>query len=114
MPKTDRDIVEEALRMIGVAPLGQGVDGEDYEAASQQLSAILAEIEDIHQIDVDLPQDSYPDWSFTSLSQMVAGRVCSHFELPQFMGLHSRGLVRLRAQASAARASAQPVATEYF
>lgn len=115
MAKTNRDVIDEALRMIGVSPLSQGSDGEDYAEGLIQLSAILEEADEVQQIGLTLTSDALPDWSHIPLAQMVAGRICTHFEVPQYAYLYARGLTKLRAKAAnEARVPGQPVQATYF
>lgn len=115
MAKTNADIKTEALRMIGAAPLNDSPATEDDDLAQAHLEAIVDEFDEVHQIGIDLTLDAFPDWIYTSLAQMLAGRLATHYEVPQYATLYWSGLRKIRQKmANETRVNGRPVRVDYF
>lgn len=115
MAKTNRNVIDRALKMIGVTPMHQAAEGEDYAIAKEHLDHVLAALDTEHQIGVDIVSDNIPDWAYIPLAKMVAGSSCLEFQKPQYEILYTRGLRSIRAYAAnESRVDGRPVRVDYF
>jgi hypothetical protein len=115
MAKTNRNVIERALKMIGVTPMHQSPEGEDYETAKAHLDHVLEALDTEHQIGVDIVSDNIPDWALIPLAKMVGGSSCLEFQRPQYEILYNRGLRSIRSHANReTRVDGRPVKVDYF
>ena len=115
MAKTKADVIAEALRHIGVADIAEDVSGEDYARAEKVYDGLFAELDELQQIGITFTENVIPDWAFWPMVRMVAGRVCTGYEAPQFRGEYAAGLLAIRAYAAnEARVPGNPVQADYF
>lgn len=115
MPKTNSQVIQEALELLDVVQIGEAPAGEDYEATLSHLEDVLSAIDGRHRVGVDIPSDAIPDWAFVPVAKMVAGAVCLKFVLPEYRPLYNEGLRNLRAEAAnESRVDGRPVKVDYF
>lgn len=115
MAKTKRDVIEEALRHIGVANQHHAPDAADYARAEKHFDSQFDGLDEVHEIGVSWTENNVPEWAFIPMSLVVAGSVCTGFDLPQYRGEEAKGMTRLRAYAAnEARRSGAPNKAEYF
>lgn len=115
MAKTKRDVITEALRHIRVADIAEGASGEDYDRAAKIYDGVYAALDDLGEVGVSFPANVVPDWAYIPMVQMVAGRVCTAYNRPEFRGEYAAGLTAIRAYAAnEARVSGRPAQANYF
>jgi len=115
MAKTNRAVVDRALKLLGVTPMHQGAEGEDYEIGKVHLDHVLEALDTEHRVGVDIASDNIPDWAFIPLAKMVAGSASLEFQRPQFEILYNRGLRSIRAHAAMeSRVDGRPIRVDYF
>lgn len=115
MAKTNSEVINEALRLIGVAPVGQAPDGEEYAVGLTHLNQALEALDEINQAGVAFTADAFPDWAHIPLAKMVAGSVCGVFSLDQYRPLYAEGLRAIKAKAAnEARVPGAQVQATYF
>jgi hypothetical protein len=115
MAKTNRNVIERALKMIGVTPMHQSPEGEDYEVAKAHLDHVLDALDTEHRVGVNIVSDNIPDWALIPLAKMVGGSSCLEFQRPQYEILYNRGLRSIRAYAAQEnRVDGAPIKVDYF
>ena len=75
MTKTARDVVHRALELIGVKPVGESAEDEDFSLGSDTYTAILEELSDRDGMAFEWTRDTTPEWAFMPLAGMVAARI---------------------------------------
>ena len=115
MSKTKREVIHEALRHMGVIDHGDAAPADEYERCSKHYDTILDQLDELHEVAISFTADAVPEWAFTPLALMVAGSVCTGFELPQYRGEYQRGLRDFRRYAALeAHVEGRSVETVYF
>lgn len=115
MSKTKREVIHEALRHMGVLAFDDAAEAEDFERCSKHYDTILGQLDDLHEVAISFTADAVPEWAFTPLAMMVAGSVCTGYDLPQYRGEYQRGLRDFRRYAALeAHVEGRPVETVYF
>jgi hypothetical protein len=115
MAKTNRNVIERALKMLGVTPMHQSPEGEDYEVAKAHLDHVLHALDTEHRVGLDIVSDNIPDWALIPLAKMVAGSSSLEFQRPQFEVLYNRGLRSIRAYAAMEnRVDGAPISVTYY
>lgn len=115
MTKTKREIVSNALRMLGVWPLHGDEDAEEYELAAGYYDSLFAALDDVHEVGVSFTSNAVPDWAYLPLSQMTAGAVAQVFGMADQSGYFRVGLRDMRRYAANEnRVDGRPVKTVYF
>lgn len=114
MAKTDRDVIDQALRLIGVADLSSGSAGEEFAEAKRNFDWLLIALDDIHQMGLGIVSDNIPDWAYIPLAEAVAGMIAEAFSVPQYASLEAAGLQKLRAYAANEVRTNQPAHVEFF
>jgi hypothetical protein len=82
MPRTRRELVNEALVNLGVLAAGQQPDAEDFEAVDQKFEPLMAWLEAAEIIDLDNTVDEIPDEWFNPLAVLLADEAALMFGLP--------------------------------
>ena len=118
MPRTRRDLVNEALMDLGVLAAGQVADAEDFEAVDGKVDGMVAWLEDAEIIDID-DIDDIPDAWFNSLSVLLADESAYQFGLPGVPAKPGQPDPVAKAQeklklATYARPTGERLKTEYF
>lgn len=115
MPKTNGEVIAQALSMIEVTPVGDTPSGEDYAEALVHLEDVLSAIDLRHQVGVEIPNNAIPDEFFLPIAKMVAGSVATVYSKPQYVSFYRAGLRNLRAQAAhESKVDGRSVQTSYF
>jgi len=115
MAKTNRNVIERALKMLGVTPMHQSPEGEDYEVAKAHLDHVLEALDTEHRVGTNIVSDNVPDWALIPLAKMVAGSSALEFQRPQYEILYNRGLRSIRAHAAMEnRVDGRSVRVDYF
>jgi hypothetical protein len=81
MPRTRRDLVNEALTDLGVLAAGQTAEAEDFDGVNGKVDALFAWLESAQIYDID-DIEEIPDDVFNELSILLADRSCYMFGLP--------------------------------
>lgn len=82
MPRTRRDLVNEALVNLGILAAGQQPDAEDFEAVDGKFEPLTAWLEAAEIIDLDNTIDEIPDEWFNPLAVLLADEAALMFGLP--------------------------------
>lgn len=115
MARTNNEVIEKALNLIGVCGIGDTPEGSDYATTLVHLEDVLEAIDTRHRVGVDIPSDAIPEWAFLPIAKMVAGSVSLEYELAQFNPLYRAGLRNLRAHAAnESRVNGRPVRVDYY
>lgn len=114
MAKTNRDVIEQALRLLNVAPLAGSAPGEEYAEGERQFDSLLLELDDIHQLGLGFVANNLPDWAFMPLAKATAGRAAVTFGLVEYISLETAGMRDLRAYAANETRTNQHPHVEYF
>lgn len=115
MAKTDAEVITKALRLIGVVGIGDAPDGDDVRTTQPHLAHVLSALDAEHRVGLALVSGAIEDRAFIPLAKMVAGSVCTEYEVPQFQVLYNQGLRSLRAiAAEESRNPGRSIKTEYF
>lgn len=97
--KTRRDLVEQALKNLGVIASGQTPSAEDVARMDAYVDPVLEELEEVGTIEVD-DDEAIPAAWFLPLSYVLTGAAASDFGShndPRVILLADRGEKRLHA-----------------
>lgn len=79
MSKTKTDVVQMALRRLGVVASDTAASADDADFAGDTLDALFAEIQNTQGITITWTLDATPDNAFLPLSYLLAVEVAPHF-----------------------------------
>lgn len=112
MPKTKDELIEQALRSLGVAEAGQPIEIEDYEAVDacvEPLRAMLARDRAIYIANVDAIDEAV----FLPLARLLANEAAPAFGRERTQDAYEAGRAEIKRILSQDTVF-HPVPTSYF
>ena len=79
MAKTAAEVAQVALRILGVAPVGEAPSAEDAAVTKEHFTALLEELSDREDMDFPWTEDNVPEWAWPHLAVMLASRVAPYY-----------------------------------
>ena len=116
--KTRSDLIEQALKVLGVLAAGQSAEAEDFDAVDDYIDSLLAELSARDLVTVDDPE-AIDETVFLPVSILLAGEACQEFGLaslptsPQNPDPIAAAEKRLR-EVLYARPTGEPQRSEYY
>ena len=80
-PRTRIDLVNEALKNLGVLAAGQTANAEDFEAVNDKVDELMSYLAHVDIIDIDNIDEIQPE-IFSSLAVLLADDCALQFGLP--------------------------------
>jgi hypothetical protein len=87
MPKSARELVNEAAARLLLTKVGQSLEADDYDVIKGKLWPLLAELKSARVLDIfinpiDEDSQDIPDHVFSGLAVALANEAASSFGLP--------------------------------
>lgn len=95
MPKTRIEVVEAALRRLGVLASDEAITADEIEYSGQTLDALFAELQTSQGLTITWTIETVPDAAFLGLANLLAAEVAPHYARPS-PTTRARGWMRLR------------------
>jgi hypothetical protein len=96
MSKTRLDVIQKALRILGVLASDTDASADDSAYAGDSLDTLFQEIQNTQGVTITWALDATPDNAFLPLSRLLAVEVSDHFEVPPKESF-AKAMGRLRA-----------------
>lgn len=96
MSKTRLDVIQQALRHLGVIASDTAASADDESYAGTTLDTLFTEIQNTQGITITWALSATPDNAFLPLSRLLAVEVADHFEVSP-KETFARAMGRLRA-----------------
>jgi hypothetical protein len=119
MPRSNLDLFNRALSLIGAKAAGQPASAEDIEFAKQTMQSLAAELNAINAAYVhvntrDIAVAEIEDALFLPLAEILANEMAPDFGLPRASGADREVLINRLRKVIALDATYQHQEAEYF